>query len=63
MGEGLWMLDRVPSSPHTLDQVEGNTTWAFLPWERLKEVQRAEEWAYLWALTRHRGKGTLKSTF
>ena len=57
------MLDRVPSSPHTLDQVEGNTTWALLPWERLKEVQRAEEWAYLWALTRHRGKGTLKSTF
>ena len=41
------MLDRVPSSPHTLDQVEGNTAWAFLPWERLKEVQRAEEWAYL----------------
>ena len=57
------MLDRVPSSPHTLDQVEGNTTWAFLPWERLKEVQRAEEWAYLWALTRLSGKGTLKSTF
>ena len=56
------MLDRVPSSPHTLDQVESNTTWAFFPWERLKEVQRAEEWAYLWALTRHSGEGTLKST-
>lgn len=34
------MLARVPSSPHTLDQVEGNTSLDLLP---LGEVERGAE--------------------
>ena len=55
------MLARVPSSPHTLDQA--TPAWAFFPWERSKEAQRVEKWAYLWALTGRSREGTLKSTF